>query len=465
MIERGALEEALKEALKFGGDFAEVFVERKAADNLRLEDRKIESFTSGTDRGTGLRIVSGASTYFLHTDTIDPKAVVSAAKELAEAVKAQRGAGESPTLANLTKAEPLVTHLVRVSPEDVTQAAKADLARRAEAAARAAAKDIAQVTVMLADSVQDVVIANSDGVYATDKRTLTRIFVFAVTKSGERVESAHEAPGVQGGFELFETSVPEEIGRAAGARAQMLLGAADAPAGALPVVLGSGTGGVLFHEASGHGLEADAIRKGASVFAGRIGETVAAECVSAADDPSLPNRWGSFSFDDEGVPARENLLIEKGILRGFMYDRLTARLAGADPTPNGRRQSFRHIPIPRMTNTYIKPGPDSLDDMLSGVKKGLYAKALGGGEVNPATGDYVFGVTEGYLIENERITSPVRGAVLVGNGPQTLLDIEMIGSDLDFDAGMCGKGGQSVPAGTGQPTLKIKQLTVGGTGA
>jgi TldD protein len=464
MVDRGVLEEALSAALAHGGDFAEVFVERKAADNLRLEDRKVESFTSGTDQGVGLRVISGASTYFIHADTLDPAAVIAAARELAEAIKAQRGSNSAPPLIRLSPVKPLVKHIVKIAPSTIEQAAKADIARRADVSARATAAEIQQVTVMLADSVQNIEVANSVGVYAADKRTLTRIFVFAVTRSGERVESAHEAPGIQGGFELFDEHTPENVGRAAAERAQMLLGAVEAPSGGMPVVLGNGTGGVLFHEASGHGLEADAIRKGASVFAGRIGEAVAADCVSAADDPSLPNRWGSFSFDDEGVPARENLLIKDGILQGFMYDRLTARLAGAEPTPNGRRQSFRHVPIPRMTNTFIKPGSDSLEAMLEGVKKGLYAKALGGGEVNPATGDYVFGVTEGYLIEDGKITSPVRGAVLVGNGPQTLLDIQMVGSDLDFDAGMCGKGGQSVPAGTGQPSLKIKQLTVGGTG-
>ncbi len=464
MVDQGVLEEVLGVALASGGDFAEVFLERKVTDNLRLEDHKLESFTSGSDRGAGLRVISGAATYFIHTDILEPAALLAAAKDLATAVKAQRGAGHPPSLMRLKLVKPTAEHPVAIPPDKVAQAAKAELARRADAAARRQSKNIQQVTVMLADSVQDIQVANSDGVYGVDKRTLTRIFVFAVTKSGERVESAHEAPGRQGGFELFETFTPEKAGRDAAARAQMLLSAVDAPSGSFPVVLGNGTGGVLFHEASGHGLEADAVRKGASVFAGRIGEAVAAPCVSAADDPSLPNRWGSFALGDEGVPARETLLIEDGILRGFMYDRLTARLAGAEPTPNGRRQSFRHIPIPRMTNTYIKPGHDTLENMLVGIKKGLYAKALGGGEVNPATGDYVFGVTEGYLIENGKIGSPVRGAVLVGNGPQTLLDIQMVGADLDFDAGMCGKAGQSVPAGTGQPSLKIKQLTVGGTG-
>lgn len=464
MIDRGVLEKALGASLRLGGDFADIYVERKNADNLRLEDSKIESFSSGNDIGVGLRVISGSSTYFVHTDGLSPDAILTAADELASAVQAQNGKQEPAAVYALKQITSNVNHPLRVSPDSVEQAAKADIARRANAAARSVSGEISQVTVMLGSSVQEVVIANSEGLYAEDRRTLTRVFVFAVAKRGDKVESAHEAPGIAGGFELFETHTPEQVGESAAKRAIMLLGAKPAPSGNMPVVLGNGTGGVLFHEACGHGLEADAVRKGASVFAGQIGKKVASDIVSASDNPALLNRWGSFSFDDEGTPAAETVMIENGILRGFIYDRFNARLLNALTTPNGRRQSFRHIPVPRMTNTYIKQGPDQFEEMLTGIDRGLYAKALGGGEVNPANGDYVFGVTEGYLIENGEIASPVRGAVLVGNGPKTLMDIEMIAADLDFDAGMCGKAGQSVPAGTGQPSLRIKGLTVGGTG-
>lgn len=464
MIDRAVLEEALHGSLRHGGEFADIFVERKSTDSLKLEDGKLESFTTGYDAGAGLRVILGSSTYFVYTDILSPESILAAATDLALAVKARQTSGKPASVAKLRASTPAVSHIVRVKPDSVDQARKAELARRADTAVRSAGRLISQVTVSLADSEQTVIVAGSDGTYAQDKRTLTRIFVIAIAKNKERIESAYEAPGMHGGFELFDKHTPEDVGTTAARRALTLLEAGPAPAGNMPVILGNGTGGVLFHEACGHGLEADAIRKGASVFAGKTGQMVAPAYVSAADDPSLPNRWGSFAFDDEGTPAVENLLIENGVLRGFLYDKFNAGLAGQATTANGRRQSFRHIPIPRMTNTYIKSGHASFSDMLSGVKKGFYAKSLGGGEVNPANGDYVFGVTEGYLIENGAISKPVKGAVLVGNGPQTLMDIEMVGDDLDFDAGMCGKAGQSVPAGTGQPSLRIRQLTVGGTG-
>ncbi len=464
MVDRDLLDRALANALKRGGEFADIFVERKSTDNLRLEDGKIESFTAGHDAGAGLRVINGSSTYYVYTDILTPASILEAAAAVAEAVGARAGDETRNVIIPLNELASGDENRAKLEPSSVSQDAKARIARQADDAARESGKEIIQATVSLADSTQEVVIASSDGAYVSDKRVLTRIFVLAVAKRGDRVESGYEAPGISGGFELFATESPEKIGRAAAGRALMLLDAVPAPAGNMPVVLGNGTGGVLFHEACGHGLEADAIRKGASVFADKIGTKVASAAVSAADDPSLPNRWGSFGFDDEGTPAAENSLIEDGILKGFLYDKFNARLAGAATTPNGRRQSFRHIPVPRMTNTYIKPGAASFADMLSGLKRGFYAKALGGGEVNPANGDYVFGVTEGYLIENGVIAKPVKGAVLVGNGPRTLMDIDLVGGDLDFDAGMCGKAGQSVPAGTGQPSLRIKELTVGGTG-
>lgn len=465
MIDRDVLDRACELALKRGGDFADIFVERKTTDNLKLEDGKIESFTTGFDAGAGLRVIRGASTFYVYTDILSPESILESAEALAEAVSAGTGENHEVTINPQTKSIAPVVHKVGKEPGSVNQSAKAQIARQADAAARASGKEIIQVTVSLADSRQEVRIVNSDGLFAEDTRVLTRIFVLAVARRGERVESGYEAPGIMGGFELFDDHDPEKVGAAASNRAIMLLDAVPAPAGNMTVVLGNGTGGVLFHEASGHGLEADAVRKGASVFAGKIGTKIASDVVTAADDPSLPNRWGSFAFDDEGTPAAENLLIEDGVLKGFMYDRFNAMLADQPLTSNGRRQSFRHIPVPRMTNTYIKPGGASFEEMLSGIGKGFYAKALGGGEVNPANGDYVFGVTEGYLIENGKITAPVKGAVLVGNGPRTLTDIDMVGDDLDFDAGMCGKAGQSVPAGTGQPSLRIRDLTVGGTGA
>lgn len=462
MTSQETLARVLRTALSRGGDFADLFVERKVSASLRLEDGKVEHVVTGGDFGAGLRVVWNDSASYVYTDDLSEAGLLDAARRASAGV---RGTGRRTfDLTSPLRAAPApVVHPVRESPDAVDRQAKADLLIRADRRARSIGREIVQVAVGYLDSIQEVQIANSEGLVAEDRRVLTRLFVQVVAKRGDVVQTGLEAPGLSQGFEFFDDHRPEDIAETAAERAVVMLDAGPAPAGQMPVIIAAGSGGVLFHEASGHGLEADAIQKGASVYAGRIGEKVASAKVTAADDPSLTNRWGSFAFDDEGTPARENLLIEGGVLKGFLYDRLSARHTGTALTPNGRRQSFRHVPIPRMTNTYIKPGEETFDEMLKATEKGLYAKALGGGEVNPANGDFVFGVSEGYLIEKGKIGRPVRGAILVGNGPRILELIDMVSTDLDFDAGMCGKDGQAVPVATGQPTLRIKELTVGGT--
>lgn len=463
MITPEAASEILEMAVKAGGDFADLFLERKETTNLHLEDGKLETYTSGVDQGAGLRVIVKNTTFHTYTDTPSMDSLRDAARALADAVRSKAAEGGAIVVAPLVKAAPLVEQTMISSPADVNQAAKADVVLRADRGARDAGTVIRQVVVDLADSIQRVMIVNSEGRHAEDTRVLTRLFVNAVATRDGNVQTGYEAPGILGGYELFDQEHPEDVGLKAAERAIVMLDAKEAPVGEMPVVLAGGTSGVLFHEASGHGLEADAVRKGASVYAGKIGAKIAADVVSAADDPSLKNKWGSFTFDDEGTPAVPTLLIENGFLAGYMYDRLTAWQMNAAPTPNGRRQSFRHIPQPRMTNTFIMPGPDPVEAMFEGVKKGLYAKSLGGGEVNPVTGEFVFGVTEGYAIEDGKVGHPVQGAVLIGDGPRVLLSIDRIADDIAFDTGMCGKGGQAVPAGTGQPTLRISSLTVGGT--
>ncbi|MFZ3063580.1 MAG: TldD/PmbA family protein [Actinomycetota bacterium] len=462
MISQETLERVLKVALKKGGDFADIFAERKAGTAVRLEDRKVEEVVSGYDAGAGIRVVSGESTRYVFTDDLSEKGLLQAAEAVAEAVKA--GAEQPLNTASPFKEEiPPVRHEVKIPPSDINRDRKVDVVLRADEKARSMGKEILQVTASYTDSVQDVLIANSEGRIAKDKRVLTRLFVHVIARRGDNVQTGFETPGLHAGFEFFDKNPPEKAAEIAAERALAMLDARAAPAGKMPVIVASGSGGVLFHEASGHGLEADAIQKGASVYAGRLGEKVASGKVSAADDPSLANRWGSFAFDDEGTPAKRNLLIDKGVLANYMYDRIRALKDKVPATSNGRRQSFRHVPVPRMTNTFILPGSDTFEEMLAATKRGLYAKALGGGEVNPATGDFVFGVSEGYLIEKGEIAYPVRGAVLVGNGPRILNLIDFVGRDLDFDAGMCGKDGQAVPVATGQPAIRISELTVGGT--
>jgi TldD protein len=465
MIKEEVAKSSLDAVLIKGGDFADIFAEERETTQISLEDGKIESFTSGIDTGAGLRVISADSTFFTYTESLKDESIMKSAAELAEAFKDRTPSSQEQRIISLKKSHPPVTHKVLVSPASVDRGKKADILKRADKEARTVSPHVKQVTVSLNDIIQRVSIVNSEGLFAQDVRVLTRLFVHVVAVKDDVTKTGYEAPGIAGGYELFDEEGPEGIARKAAERAITMLDAKPAPSGEMPVVLASGTSGVLFHEACGHGLEADAVRKGASVFAGKESRLIAAEIVSAADDPTAPNRWGSFSFDDEGTPAAMNVLIENGVMKSLMYDRLSAFQLKAKPTSNGRRQSFRFIPQPRMTNTFIMPGNDKKKDMFEGIEKGLYAVSLGGGEVNPATGDFVFGVTEGYLIENGQVKNPVEGAVLIGNGPRILLDIDRIAGDLKFDTGMCGKGGQSVPAGTGQPTMRIKRLTVGGTGS
>jgi TldD protein len=307
-----------------------------------------------------------------------------------------------------------------------------------------------------------VTIANSEGLFTGDDRTRTRIGVQAVARRGDNVETGHETLGGHRGFELLEGE-PGTIAAEAAAKALTLLDAGPAPAGSMPVVVGGGFGGVLFHEMTGHGLEADHIQKGASVYVGKLGERVAEPLLSAYDDGRLPNEWGSDAIDDEGTPTQKTLLLEDGRLVSFLYDRLRAERDGVASTGNGRRESFRHLPIPRMTNTYIAPGDADPEEIIGEVQKGFYAASFGGGQVDPATGDFVFGVSEGYLIENGRVTRPCRGATLIGNCLQALAAIDAVGNDFAMKTGICGKGGQSAPVGTGQGHVRIAAMTVGGT--
>jgi TldD protein len=346
----------------------------------------------------------------------------------------------------------------------VATSRKAELVRAGDEAARAAGAEVAQAVIGYGDTRQRVLIADSQGSLVYDDRTRTRFTAQVVARRGEVIQTGHEAVGGSAGCELVDEATARRVAATAAGKALAMLDARPAPVGAMPVVLANGFGGTLFHEACGHGLEADAVAKGASIYAGKLGQMVAAPIVSAYDDGSLTNGWGSQAFDDEGVPTQKTLVIEAGRLTGYLYDRLRARQMGARPTGNGRRMSFRHVPIPRMTTTYIAPGDASPADIIAATPKGFYAKSLAGGQVEPASGNFVFGVAEGYLIENGKVTAPLRGATLVGNGIDILMKIDLIGSDFEVKTGTCGKDGQGVPVGTGQATLRIAEMTVGGTG-
>jgi TldD protein len=401
-------------------------------------------------------VLSGATTYFAHVDGLDPADLERAAAEAAAALRGER-AEPRPLRAVATSPGPIERR-----PEEVPAGRKAALLRELDERGRGAGGEVVQLRASYAEARRRVAVANSDGLLSGDDRTRTRIGVQAVARRDERVETGAETLGGTRGFELLEDD-PAEIAASASGKALALLDAGAAPAGSMPVVVGGGFGGVLFHEMTGHGLEADHVQKGASVYAGKLGERVAQPLLTAYDDGRLPGEWGSDAIDDEGAPTQKTQVIEDGRLVSFLYDRLRAEHDGVASTGNGRRESFRHLPIPRMTNTYIAPGEAQPEAIVAEIDRGFYAASFAGGQVDPATGDFVFGVSEGYLIEGGEVTRPCRGATLIGNCLEALAAIDAVGSDFRMKTGMCGKGGQKVPVGTGQGHVRIAALTVGGT--
>lgn len=456
LLDQGVAERVLARALANGGRFAEVFAERRRGQSLAIDEQRIESVQSGAEEGAGVRVVEGNTSYFAHVDGLDPADLERAAGEAAAALKGGR-AEPHPLRARETTLLP-----IEHRPEEVPAERKAALLRELDERARAKGAEIAQLTASYAEARREVALANSDGLFTGDDRTRVRIGAQAVARRDGTVETGAETLGGHRGFELLEDD-PGQIAEQAAAKALTLLDAVPAPSGSMPVVVGGGFGGVLFHEMTGHGLEADHIEKNASVYTGKLGERVAEPLLNAYDDGRLPGEWGSDAIDDEGRPTQKTQVIEDGRLVSYLYDRLTAERAGVESTGNGRRESFRHLPIPRMTNTYIAPGDATPEGMIADVSQGFYAVSFGGGQVDPATGDFVFGVSEGYLIEGGRVTRPCRGATLIGNCLDALAAIDAVGSDFFMKSGICGKGGQKAPVGTGQGHVRLRALTVGGT--
>jgi TldD protein len=449
----------LEHALARGGDLAELYAEARHGFAVSLDDRRVERPQGGRELGACVRVVQGDSTYYGHVDGLAEFDLLRVAESVAQAV---RGQAREP--ARLAAAAPAAGHPVQTPPEDVDARRKADLLRSCDERARGLSAEVAQVRIGYAESRRRVEVFNSDGRAAADDRTRVRLSAQVVARRDGRVETGTDTRGRHAGWEVVESD-PEQVAEKAARRALTQLDAVEAPTGRLAVVVGHGFGGVLLHEAVGHGLEADAVQKRASVYAGRLGEQLAEPLVTAYDDGRRPNDWGSDGIDDEGTPTRRTTVIEEGRLVAYLYDLVQARKDGVDSTGNGRRESFRHLPMPRMTNTHFAPGEATPQELIGDVERGLYAVSFGGGQVEPATGDFVFGVSEGYLIEGGRVTAPVRGATLVGNGIEALRAIDGVAGDLEIASGYCGKGGQSVPAGVGQPHVRIRELTVGGTAA
>jgi TldD protein len=457
LIDTGVAQRVLERALAHGGDFAELFCEDRRGFTLSIDESRIERPQSGSERGGGVRVIDGEVTRFAHVDGLAEDDLLRAADGLASALG---GAGTEPVA--LRAAAPPELQEIDVDPASVAAERKAEVLRELDDRARAAGSEVAQASANYSEGRRRVAVFNSEGLRASDDRTRVRLGVQVVARKNGSVETGFETLGEHRGFELLDGD-PARIADQAAQKAITLLGADPAPAGELTVVVGGGFGGVLFHEMTGHGLEADAVQKGASVYANRMGEKVAEPLLNAYDDGTMPQEWGTGAIDDEGTPSHKTAVITEGRLNSYLYDRLRARRDGTESTGNGRRASFRDLPIPRMTNTYIEPGDAAPEEIISEVDRGFYAVSFGGGQVEPASGDFVFGVSEGYLIEDGKVTRPCRGATLIGNCLQALARIDAVGSDFEMKTGFCGKAGQTAPVGTGQGHVRIRGMTVGGT--
>lgn len=461
MLDRALVEEVLVAARTRGGAFAEVFVEEATGTSIRLDDGKVEELTTGLDRGAGVRVTHGTSYGYAFSNRLDREALLQAA----DAASAALRDGEAGSVVDLRTLEGPVTNAVERDAAGVAASEKVAWLRELDDAARAYSPEVTQVVGMYGDSLQRRLIATSDGRWVTEDRPRIRLVAQVVAKRGDVIQTGFHGPAACAGVEFIDAHPPPATAEVAAKRAVTMLDSVPAPAGEMTVVLAPGMGGVLFHEAVGHPLEADAVDKEASVYRGLVGTACASELINGVDDATIANGWGSFSFDDEATPAQRTVLFTDGVLQSFLYDRLRADKDGVESTGNGRRQSYASPPVVRMTNTNILNGSSSPGEVLAETPSGVYVTSLGGGQVNPATGDFVFGVSEGYLIEHGEATTPVRGANLIGRAIEVMSAVDAVADDFDTWEGVCGKDGQSAPVGSGSPTLRISRITVGGTGA
>lgn len=460
MLSKALIEEVLEKALGTGGDFSEIFMEDTIRNNIKMVNGKVDNSVSGRDFGIGIRIFKGLTCVYAYTNDSSRESLMETANKAAFVVgniNQHRGLD-----INLTERICTNIHPIMYVPSTVAITRKVKEIKKANDAAKNYSSEIAQVTVNYIDVDQKVLIANSEGLLTNDRRIRSRIDIASVASNGVENQTGSQRQGRKMGFEMFNVLDVEMFGRGASKTAITMLHAPECTAGKMPVVIDNGFGGVIFHEACGHALEATSIAKGNSVFTGKLGQKIASSKVTAIDDGTMVNLWGSINIDDEGTLARRNVLIDKGILKGYMIDKLNSRRMGMEITGSGRRESYRFSPTSRMTNTFIAPGNDDERDIIASIYNGLYAKQMGGGSVNPVTGEFNFAVVEGYLIKNGRIASPVRGATLIGKGSEVLLSIDMVGRKLDHGQGMCGSVSGSIPTNVGQPMIRVSEMTVGG---
>ena len=457
------LEAYLSEALSRGGDYADLYFEYLSTSSISIDESIVKSATQGVSLGVGVRVISGERTGYAYSDDLSPEKIKHAAQVAALIASGPAKVEKIP----LHEGPKRNLYPVLTAPGETAFRERVELTQRADRAARAYDPRIFQVQVVYADNLRQVMVATSDGVLNFDSQPLARISVFALAREGTGVpQQGHSGGGGRYELDFFRTErTPEFFAQEAARQAIVQLDAVEAPAGEQVVVLGPGWPGVLLHEAVGHGLEADFNRKGVSAFSGRIGQQVASPLCTVIDDGTIGGRRGSLNVDDEGNETQSNILIEKGILRGYLQDKLSSRVTGAAATGNGRRESYEHIPMPRMTNTFMLAGESDPEEIIRSVPRGLYCANFAGGQVDITSGNFVFSASESYLIENGKLTRPVRNATLIGNGPEAMKHVSMVGNDLKLDegVGVCGKEGQSVPVGVGIPTVRIDRMTVGGT--
>jgi TldD protein len=457
------LSQLLETALAAGGDYADLYFEHTSSSSLLVDESLVKTATEGISMGCGVRVVAGEQTGYAYTDDLAPERILKAARIAARIASGPAHISTVGLSALQTRHD---FYPVVLPSTDRDLADKLALVERADVAARAYDPRIKQVRVTYGDQIRHVMIAGSDGRIVTDFQPLVRLNVFTIAQAGSNLQSGSSGGGGRVGLEFFADGfAPEHFAQEAARQAIVQLDARHAPAGEMEVVLGPGWPGILLHEAIGHGLEADFNRKGISAFSGRLGQRVASEICTVVDDGTIPARRGSLNVDDEGEPTQKTVLIEKGMLRAYLQDKLSAGILKTTRTGNGRRESYEHIPMPRMTNTYMLAGADPPEEVIRSVRRGLYAVNFGGGQVDITNGKFVFSASEAYLIEDGQVTAPVKGATLIGDGPTVLTRVTAVGNDLKLDPGIgtCGKNGQSVPVGVGIPTIKISQLTVGGT--
>lgn len=458
MISREVCKRVLQRAVSTGADYAEIFAENTVNHNVHMIAGKVDAIQDAVVAGAAVRVYKGLRSVMASTVDTSEAGLLRCAGQAAEAL------GQGKAALDIVLHERCFgdIHPIRIVPGTVSNGEKIEVVKQAYHAAKDYDPAIVQVISQLLDVDHNILIANTEGLYAQDRQIRTRLFTQAVAEKNGETQVGFFAPGRRMGMEMFETVDPKVVGARAAKQAVTMAGAGYCPAGVMTVAIENGFGGVIFHESCGHSLEATSVAYGQSQFAGKLGQKIANEKVTAIDDGTIPNAWGSVNIDDEGTPAQKNVLIENGVLKSYMIDKFNARRMGMAPTGSSRRQSFAYTPTSRMTNTYIAPGTDKNEDIIASMEYGLYAKEMGGGSVNPVTGEFNFAVNEGYIVRNGKICEPVRGASLVGKGSEILQNIDMVGTDLDMGQGMCGSSSGSIPTNVGQPLIRVSSITVGG---